>query len=76
MVEVVRLARVVDLPLDYLADDTADIPPPKPVEDMDWEVIKRMVKKLGHNEAMDRLLIPHISEITEPHETKARSRGA
>ncbi len=74
--EVIRMAKVLELPLDYLADDSIEQIPKKEEYDPDWETIRRIVKKLGHNEAMDRLVIPHISEIAEPHGTGSRSRGA
>lgn len=58
--EVVRLARVVDLPLDYLADDSADTAPAREPEDPDWLTLRRMAAAIGPSEAIRRILNPPL----------------
>lgn len=55
--EAARLARVLGVPLSWLADDTQDEPPrPADLPGREVIVIEELVRRLGYEEAMRRLL--------------------
>ncbi len=54
--QAIRIARFLSVPLDYLADDSADEPPVELVSTPEWIAVHEIVRELGPKEAMRRLL--------------------
>lgn len=81
--QAVELARVLDVPLEYLADDAIDEPPPAPSKAQ--MIVMQLIEDMGYDEARRRLaqvieveLIgrPAPGSPDDPAKSKPRIKGA
>ena len=63
--QALRVAIALDLPLDYLADDSLESPPPSPTLTPDEDACLRLVRVLGAQQALQRLANPSL-ELLPP----------
>jgi transcriptional regulator with XRE-family HTH domain len=61
--QLIALAKILAVPLDYLADDTLDAPPAGPELSEDDRVVLRIAREMGHSAVIRRLTSPLIQGI-------------
>lgn len=73
-----RIARALGVSLDYLADDSLDEPPNPELNAEDREIL-RIARRLGYEQALDRLInneTPGVSEDATPIDPRRDGRRA
>lgn len=70
-----RIAKTLDVPLEWLADDAQDWPPPRNIDDSRWLWLVQAADVLGFDEIQRRILnAADVGLLAEPRALNVRQR--